>query len=117
MAITAEQMASLVDDSKLKARVGGLVLAATKGIRKENPKSTDYAAKVKTANGITQTSGFASDAFVLGMARVVLSEFWDTAKMTWNANPASGESNLVVSATDAEITAVIVAAWSGMSAA
>lgn len=117
MAITAEQMASLVDDPKLKARVGGLVLAATKGVRKEDPKTMDHAAKIKAAKTVLQTSGVASDGFILAMTRAILAEFWDTAKMTWDDSPEPGQSNLVCNATDAEITAVIVAAWSDFSAA
>lgn len=117
MAITAEQMASLVDDPSLKARVGGLVLAATKGVRKEDPKATDHAVKVKAARSVLQTTAVNTDSFVLAMTRAILAEFWDTAKMSWNASPDPGQSNLVCTATDAEITAVISAAWSDFSAA
>lgn len=118
MAITAEQMASLVDDPSLKSRVGGLVLAATKAVRKEDPKTMDHAAKVKAARTVLQhTGGINADSFVLAMSRAVLAEFWDTAKMSWNASPEPGQSNLVFSATDAEITAVIAGAWSDFSEA
>lgn len=117
MALTLVQVAGLVDDPSLGQRVAGAALAVTAIARKEDPKSADYAAKIKLGNKVLRSPQASGGGDVSKMSRLVLSEWYNTPKLSWNDSPAPGQSNLVITATDDEIVALLQANWGSLAVA
>jgi len=108
MAITLAQMASSIDDPELGNRVVGAAIAAAKQVvEAADPKPANYSKRVEFAKKIWTSP----QSEAKPMIRVLLADSYKTSALSWNADPAPGQSNLVVNVSDDAFVAAVFSKW------
>ena len=106
MAITLRQITEASAMPSLKQVVVGAAVAACKDISDETDVA-NHAQRLAFAKSILVNPQTAAEP----MVRVILMNYWDTAALTWNDSPESGEDNIVINATDEQVKDAVLASW------
>jgi hypothetical protein len=100
-------MAMSIDDPQLGNRVVGAAIAAAKQVVELTPQPTNHASRVGLAKEIWTNP----QARAKPMIRVLLADSYTTDALSWNPDPAQGQSNLIVNVTDAQMVAAVYNKW------